>query len=146
MSAELQDRYDHFLNLVDNRSFSSCDTLSGEMVTAVNFKGSPSSAVLVFERKGTNKPHVRTVVLGFDTESHKWHVRSENTVVLPTERPSDTTHVVTTSNTRGTVRSARSVTISGRDVDKLRLILDTPELGDDSRIEALIYLLRRAGI
>jgi hypothetical protein len=147
MRAELEATYDAFLNSVDNRSFARCDTLSGEQIMAINIRGdqvAPTTAVLVFECKGTNKPHIRTVVLGREDGSVKWHVRSENTVTLPTVRPSNPEHVSTTSNTPETVPSLTSVTVGAVTVRDFKTIVQRIRkdwLDDD--IEILVSLAER---
>ena len=115
----VEQEYENLLRQVESRSWGKCDLLSGEQIDAVTIKND-TTAVLVFSRKVTNKPHIRTVILDRSGLYARWSMRTENTFNLPAERPSDYKHVVTTSNTPATVRTVTpSVELSGSDVDAL---------------------------
>ena len=119
----IEETYERLLKNVENRSWGRCDTLSGEKVAGLTFKGepAPTTAVIVFSCEVTNKPHIRTVVLGRDSGEDKWEVRSENTVNLPASYPTPTGHLCQTSNTPDEVPSVTpSITLTGKQVDRLR--------------------------
>lgn len=118
------DEYEAFLADVDNRSWARCDTLSGEQCMSVQINGEGKNAVLIFECRVTNKPHIRTVILNRPDAHAKWRVQSENTINLPNLHPTPTGHLVTTSNTPDEVPSVTpSITLTGKQVDRLHSLL-----------------------